>query len=111
MVVSPSLSISMIGDTVETPSSQKKSSSEARRKYAEAIHNVLATSTRPIMWRDTDRYFPPEVENFEELIRRAEEALADEPDDSSYELGGVMVRREQGHLDVYVYLGDILLDS
>jgi hypothetical protein len=96
---------------VETSSSQKKSSSEARLKYARVINSVMTGGFSPYFWRREDGLFPPTTENFEELLLRAEEALAQEPEDSSYELGGVLVRRELGHLDVYVYIGDILHDS
>ena len=62
-----------------------------------------------LRWRDPlDQLFEPSASNMVTLIRKAEEALESEPDGTSYELGGVIVRKDAGHLDVYVYIGDIL---
>lgn len=87
----------------------KKSSPEQLKRMAFRAWSVMKEYYPQLRWRNpVDELFQPTPSNMITLIRKAEEALENEPDDTSYELGGIIVRKDAGHLDVYVYIGDIL---
>lgn len=87
----------------------KKSSPKQRSRMAFRIWSAIRDHYPQLRWRNpVDQAFEPTASNFVTLIRKAEEALENEPDDTSYELGGVIVRKDAGHLDVFVYIGDLL---
>lgn len=61
----------------------------------------------PAHWRESDALVEPTPANVNGVLIRALAALKEEPDQSSYELGGIIVRKDAGHIDVYAYLGEI----
>lgn len=61
----------------------------------------------PAHWREQDVLVEPTPNNINQVLVRALTALDTEPDQSSYELGGIIVRKDAGHIDVYAYLGEI----
>jgi len=62
---------------------------------------------RPAKWRQSDILVEPTPTNIVEVLQRAQTALESEDDQASYELGGIIVRKDAGHTDVYVYVGEI----
>lgn len=70
------------------------------------IKTVLEDTNRT--WKINGEYKVPETKHIEMMLDRARVALKKEENNSSFESGGIIVTRDiNGHLDVYVHVGEL----
>lgn len=72
------------------------------------VDEILEVFTkRGYKWKFKDGIRPPDKEDIQGVIDAATETLYAEPNDTQVELGKIIVKKVNDHLDVYVFVGDL----
>jgi len=62
---------------------------------------------RNFKWRKNGELIFPSMEDIEEMIMSCIQAISESKDDISIEVGSLLVKKNEGKIDVYMYVGEI----
>lgn len=62
---------------------------------------------RNFRWKKNDELVFPSIEDIEEMIFRCVQTITEAEDDISIEVGNLLIKRIDGKIDVYMYVGEV----